>query len=374
MQCRTHQPTSLTALLGASLGVTLGVIVLAGASPAHAAEIHVHYDVGWGNQISIRGSGAGLSWTQGQAATWTPGNVWVYSTPVQAGGFSFKPLFNDALWSVGADYVVPAGDSVVHVYPFFGPAQGTLQTITGFSSQFLSNSRSLFVYLPPSYFENTAKHYPVLYMHDGKNLFDPAQAFGGVAWEVDDTSDDLIAQGGMREVIVVGIDNNANRISEYTPVADPSYGGGNGEAYLDFIQYELMPYVEANFRALTGPENTFIGGSSLGGLISFWAGWTRSHVFGTAICMSSSFWWNDRFLVEEVEGHVGPMIPARFYIDAGGISDGAENTNDMRDALEALGYQHGDDLFHWFDPSGAHNEASWAARLHIPLQRVLPFQ
>lgn len=354
--------------------LALGSVLLAHVAVAPAAEIHVHYDTGFGNFIAIRGSGAGLTWSAGRQATWTPGNVWVYTTPPAAGGFEFKPLFNDAAWSVGANYVVPSGNSVVHVYPFYGPSQGTLQTISGFYSQRLQNQRNLYVYLPPSYFENPAKRYPVLYMHDGRNLFDPARAFGGVAWEVDATIDQLVGQGRMREVIVVGIDNTSARMSEYTPVPDPDYGGGNGEAYLDFIELELMPYIDASYRTLTGPENTLIGGSSLGGLISFWAGWTRSDVFSTAICMSSSFWWDDRFAIDEVTGHAGPKVPGRFYIDAGGVNDGAANTASMRDALEDQGYQHGVDLFHWFEPAGAHDEASWAARFHIPMERLLPFQ
>jgi predicted alpha/beta superfamily hydrolase len=354
--------------------VALSSVLVMHVAAARAAQIHVHYDTGFGNSISIRGSGAGLSWTSGKPATWTTGNVWVYTTPSTAGGFEFKPLFNDASWSVGANYVVPSGSSVVHVYPFFGPARGTLRTIAGFFSQRLQNRRDVFVYLPPSYFENQAKRYQVLYMHDGKNLFDPAKAFGGVAWEVDATVDRLVGEGKMREVIVVGIDNTSARMSEYTPVSDPSYGGGNGDAYLDFIELELMPYINANYRTLTGRDNTLIGGSSLGGLISFWAAWTRSDVFATAICMSSSFWWSNRFMINRVASHAGAKIPARFYIDAGGINDGAADTNTMRDTLVSKGYQHGVDLFHWFEPSGAHNEASWAARFHVPMERLLPFQ
>lgn len=357
----------------------LGLLVLGGALLAHvatvrAAEIHVHYDTGFGNFIAIRGNGAGLSWFAGQPATWTSGNVWVYHTPASAGGFEFKPLLNDAGWSVGANYVVPSGNSVVHVYPFYGQSHGTLQTISGFYSQELQNQRNVYVYLPPSYFENQAKHYPVLYMHDGKNLFEPSKAFGGVAWEVDATIDQLVGQGRMREVIVVGIDNTSARMSEYTPVPDPVYGGGNGENYLDFIEHELKPYIDANYRTLPGRDHTLIGGSSLGGLISFWAAWTRSDVFAAAVCMSSSFWWSDEFTIDEVESHAGAKVPSRFYIDAGGINDGAAQTNAMRDALEDEGYQHGVDLFHWFEPGGAHNEASWAARFHRPMERLLPFQ
>ncbi|WP_428261847.1 alpha/beta hydrolase [Haliangium sp.] len=349
-------------------------LLCSAAGTAQAAEIHVHYDTGFGNFISVRGSGAGLSWSQGSGATWTAGNDWVLTTPASSGGFEFKPLFNDSQWSVGANYVVPSGDSVVHVYPFFGPAQGSLHTISGFFSQNMQDSRDITIYLPPSYTENAAKQYPVLYMHDGQNLFHDSEAFGGVAWEVDDTIDSLIAQGRMREVIVVAVDNDADRISEYTPVPDPDYGGGNGESYLDFLQFELKPFIEANYRVLTGPANTLIGGSSLGGLISFWAAWTRPQVFGTAVCMSSSFWWNDRFLIDTVAGHTGAKVPVVLYIDAGGQNDGATNTADMRDTLESKGYVHGADLFHWFEPSGAHNEASWEARFYVPMERVLPFQ
>ncbi|HWN68651.1 MAG TPA: alpha/beta hydrolase-fold protein [Haliangium sp.] len=354
--------------------LVLGSVLLAHVAAVPAAQIHVHYNTGFGNFVAIRGSGAGLNWTTGQRATWTTGNVWVYNTPSTAGGFQFKPLFNDATWSVGANYVVPSGNSVVHVYPFYGPSRGTLQTISNFYSQRLQNQRNVYVYLPPSYFENTAKRYPVLYMHDGKNLFEPAKAFGGVAWEVDATIDRLVGEGRMREVIVVGIDNTAARMSEYTPVPDPDYGGGNGETYLDFIEFELMPYINTNYRTITGRENTLIGGSSLGGLISFWASWTRSDVFSTAVCMSSSFWWSDRFEIDEVASHTGAKIPSRFYIDAGGINDGAADTTAMRDTLQSKGYQHDVDLFHWFEPSGAHNEASWAARFYRPMERLLPFQ
>jgi predicted alpha/beta superfamily hydrolase len=172
-------------------------------------------------------------------------------------------------------------------------------------------------------------------------------------------------------VIVVGIGNTGSRISEYTPVWDSTYGGGNGDAYLDFVEDELMPWVASNYRTLSGPDNTLIGGSSLGGLISFYASWTRSDVFGSAICMSSSFWWANEWMTGEVQSHSGAKVPARFYVDSG--SDGAAETFDMRDALEALGYTHGVDLHHWYEPSHGHNEAAWRDRFPIPVDRLLPW-
>lgn len=204
------------------------VLLVGLAATAEAAQIRVHYDVGWGNRIAIRGSVAPLNWSVGQNATWTTGNVWVYTTPVSAGGFQFKPLFNDSTWAVGANFVVPNGNAVVDVYPFFFSSQGRLETIPSFASARLGNARNLYVFLPPSYDENRLKRYPVLYMQDGRNLFEAALAFGGVEWQVDETFEEMIVQGQAREVIVVGIDSTAARISEYTPVADPTYGGGNG--------------------------------------------------------------------------------------------------------------------------------------------------
>ena len=350
---------------------TFALFALLALSSSHsdAATLRVHYDTGWGNGISIRGDAASLSWYGGQGATWTQGNVWVYNTPVSDGGFAFKPLLNDANWSVGANYTVPSGNSVVDVYPFFGAQGGTLVQLGNFYSAILGNQRPLTIYLPPSYQENPLKHYPVMYLHDGQNLFDPNMSFGGVEWQVDETVDSMVRQGQMREVIVVGLGNTAARISEYTPTEDSYYGGGNGDAYLDFIQYEVMPYVDGSYRTLTGPESTLIGGSSLGGLISFYAAWTRSDVFGSAIAMSSSFWWDDEALTDDVFSYGGPLIDARFYIDSG--TDGATQTFTMRSALESQGYSHGVNLHHWHDPQGTHNEASWAARFHIPVDRLL---
>lgn len=351
----------------------MALVATVTASSASAATIRVHYDTGWSNGLSVRGSANSLSWHVGQSALWTPGNIWVYETPESDGDFEFKPLLNDSHWSIGGNYTVPAGDSVVDIYPFFGSQGGSLVTIDDFYSTTLGNSRDIIIYLPPGYHENTLANYPVLYMHDGQNLFNSTTAFGGVEWQVDETIDSMVKSGEMREVIVVGLQSTYARLPEYTPTYDSSYGGGNGDAYLDFIETEVMLFVESNYRVRTGPENTYIGGSSLGGLISFYAGWTRSHVFGKAICMSSSFWWNNGELTEDVWNHTGLLPSVIFYIDAGGINDGATNTADMRDALFSVGYNFNINLYHWYNSLGQHNEASWAARFHVPMEHLLPF-
>lgn len=356
-------------------GRTLAFLLFIYSVSLSAAEIRVHYDTDFGNNIAIRGDGAGLNWSSGVSATWTTGNIWVLSTQPSAGGFEFKPLFNDTNWSIGANYVVPDGNAVVDVYPFFWASQGTLQIINSFTSQILGNTRSLRIYLPPSYSENPFKSYPVVYMHDGQNLFQAQTSAFGVEWEVDETADSLVVSGQMRETIFVGMDNaGASRIWEYTTTSDPSYGGGGGEGYLDFIEQEVMPWVNANYRTQSGAEDTIIMGSSLGGLISFCGAWSRPDVFGTAVAMSSSFWWDGASTVTNIETYSGPWIDARFYVDIGANEGSVAQSQDMAAALLDLGYQSTVNTWFHLDPFGSHNEASWRDRLHLPLSAVLPWQ
>ena len=161
----------------------------------------------------------------------------------------------------------------------------------------LNNSRDVIVYLPPSYTENTLKvHKNVLVMHDGNNLFDPKTAFMGNSWLVQNTMDPLIAQGVIEEVVIVAPYNTGDRMNEYTYSFDPSEGfGGKGDLYLDWIEQTLLPFALKNLRIeLDKGRSLGILGSSLGGLISCYAGWTRPQVYGRVGCMSSSFWWNDQ--------------------------------------------------------------------------------
>ncbi len=363
---------------GLRVGVLLALLfALAGwTGPGVAAsepvKIYVHYDTGWGNSLSIRGDSAPLSWTASWPMTWTSGNVWVWEAPSTLSSFEFKPLLNDAAWSTGGNYkVTPATPQSVHIYPFFGAPQGKTVAVPGFYSPQLNNRRDITLYLPPSYGENPAKRYPVLYMHDGQNLFDARTAFGGVEWQVDETLDRLIGQGALRETIVVGINNTAARISEYTPTADPQYGGGNADAYLDFVQQTLKPYIDTHYRTLSGTPDTLMMGSSLGGLLSCYAGWTRSTVYGAVGCLSSSFWWNSEAFTHTVVASPGKK-PEKFYVDAGDNNDGAAETARFRDTLIAHGYVNGAGLLYVYDPAGTHSESSWARRLPTALQYLVP--
>lgn len=341
-------------------------------SAAPTTTVRVHYDTGLGHRIAIRGSAAPLSWTTGRAATWTAGNVWAASWAAAAGDVEVKPLLDDAQWSTGGNYRVRAG-ATVELYPFFGPSAGTRVRVGGVASPQLGNTRGLVIYLPPSYRENPAKRYPVLYMHDGQNLFDAATSAFGVEWRVDETIDAEVGAGRMDEVIVVGIENTANRIWEYTPCCDATYGGGGIDAYERFVIDTVKPLVDQQLRTLPGKATTALMGSSLGGLASFHIARRNPAVFGKAGCMSSSFWWNDQALTVEVERSTA-HLPVAFYLDAGTRNDGLPATTRMAAALAADGHVQGRDLDVVTAQGGSHDEASWAARVAVPLGWLFPWQ
>jgi predicted alpha/beta superfamily hydrolase len=347
-------------------------VIMMWAAAARATTIRVHYDTGFGNKISIRGSASPLSWTAGKDATWTTGNIWTYTWANTAGDLDVKPLINDSAWSTGGNYHLKSGVTA-DVYPFFGASAGTFAQINNFASPQLGNSRTLILYLPPSYNENTAKHYPVLYMHDGQNLFNAATSAFGVEWQVDENINSLVGNGQMDEVIVVGIYNNANRIWEYTPCCDPTYGGGGADTYSQFVINTVKPYIDQHYRTLPSAANTAIMGSSLGGLLSFYMARNNPTVFSKAGGLSSSFWWNNDALPATVEQST-THVPVRFYIDAGTDNDGLADTTRMDSALLADGYVQGKDLDYYVAQGGSHNETSWAARVAIPLTWLFPWQ
>lgn len=348
------------------------LLVISSFVVVQATTLRVHYDVGYGNSITIRGSKAPFSWSTGVNAAWSANNVWTYSWANSVGDVELKPMINDLSWSIGANYKVRAG-ATVDIYPFFKNTKGTFSKITNFYSPQFGNSRTLLVYLPPSYKENYSKRYPVIYMHDGQNVFDATTSFGGVEWKVDENINSLVTNGSMDEVIVVGVYNTgANRIFEYTPCCDSQYGGGGADYYQNFLIDTVKPFIDGNFRTLPSKENTAIMGSSLGGLISFYIAYNRPDVFSKAGCLSSSFWWNNLSLVRGVETSTShPAV--KFYIDAGTSSDGLENTTAMKNALVADRYVQGADLYYYVANGGTHSEYSWSQRIYIPLKYMFPF-
>ena len=163
-------------------------------------------------------------------------------------------------------------------------------------------SHKIWLYLPLNY-AYSSKKFPVIYMHDGQNLFDDATSYIG-EWNIDETLNELFKKNG-KGFIIVGIENSgAKRIDEYTPFKNEKYGGGKGTLYIDFLINEVKPYIDANYRTKTNAKNTSIIGSSLGGLISFYGGLKYPKVFGKIGALSPSFWFSDEiYNFAEIHGN-----------------------------------------------------------------------
>jgi predicted alpha/beta superfamily hydrolase len=216
----------------------------------------------------------------------------------------------------------------------------------------LSRQRRIWLYLPPSY-RQSQKSYPVLYMHDGQNLFDALTAFAG-EWGVDESLD---ASGP--EIIVVGIDNGSNnRLAEYSPWSNNRYGGGEGDMYLNFIVNTLKPYVDSNFRTLPQREYTAIMGSSLGGLISHYASMKHESVFARVGIFSPAFWFNPEIYV--YSDTATKKFESRLYFLCGLQEDQSmePNMKAMYDTLLSKGFQE-KELFYRTVANGTHSEAFW---------------
>lgn len=284
-----------------------------------------------------------------------------------------------------------------------GFATGHLEWIREVPSQRLHRTRSIYLYLPPHYEDQPHKQYPVLYMHDGNNLFDTAFPRANGSWEVDETADALIQQRLVRPFIVVGIPNNEYRMDEYTHVTDIIEGqtmGGQGRDYAFYITEELKPVIDARYRTLPERTHTAVLGSSLGGLISFAIAYWYPDVFGWVGGMSSTFGWGrigaDNDLLQDwyaVEDLI--MRNQVYYLDSGGglvqgtscvdpIAQWRDNyceTIAFRDMLVSKGINTFPDdpdanpltpeninIYHWHEMGAPHNESAWANRLHRPLR------
>jgi predicted alpha/beta superfamily hydrolase len=237
------------------------------------------------------------------------------------------------------------------------PSRGTLSRIW---SRHLRNYRDIDVYLPESY-GSGSRRYPVVYMHDGQNLSDPAIAFAGT-WQLNDVLHELASRG--IEPIVVGVHNTEERLNEYSPFPDHKHGGGGGDAYLKFLASTVKPRVDRLFRTRPKASQTAIAGSSMGGLISLYAWFSRSDVFGLAAAMSPSLWFGREMLHGYIKAARTPRS-GRLYLDVG-TAEGAGTLKDARLAralLETKGLEVGDRLQYVEDKGGRHEEAAWARRI-----------
>ena len=253
-------------------------------------------------------------------------------------------------------------------------SSGNLRKHERFRSRFLHNQRDLIVYTPPGYREQTARRFPVLYLHDGQNLFDGTTSFiPGQDWHVAQTADACINGRVVAPLIIVGMYNTKARVREYTPTKVPKLGGGRADRYARFLVEEVKPFVEREYRVLPGFRHTGIGGSSLGGLVSLYLGLKHSSIFGKIAALSPSVWWNQLFIHRFV-GDMNLALRPRIWLDIG-TREGTRMVEDVerfRNILLQKGWRLEQDLHYERVEGAEHNEAAWAQRVRPFLQFLYP--
>ena len=287
-----------------------------------------------------------------------------------------------------------------------GGSAGQSRTLSQFtvSSTALGGPRRIQVYLPPSYLEQTNRRYPVLYLHDGQNVFStagPYVAFGWGNWELDKTVDRLSRSNRMQEIIMVAVDNSTNRLHEYSGILEPAVGATNDGAfsrYAEFLIKELKPRIDQEYRTRTNASQTASLGSSLGGLSSLALAWYYPGTFGGAGCLSSSFGFDHtNFLNRVLKEYHGPPKPIRIYLDSGvvdftGGDDDCALTREATEVLRKLGWKENLECYvdsppltaaesektglrrdKWAEAQKSqHNEFYWRLRAWRPLTFLFP--
>jgi enterochelin esterase-like enzyme len=239
-------------------------------------------------------------------------------------------------------------------------------------SRIFRNTRMLRVWLPPGYSapENQGRHYPVFYLQDGQNLFDPATAYIGVDWQVDEAADRLIRESTIPPLIIVGIDNaQKERPREYLPYRSfhPPVMRPQGKRYPDFLLQEVMPFLYRHYRIARGPENTGLGGSSLGAIISLYTAMDRPGVFGRLLLESPSLFISNRQLLKSSRAF--RQWPERIFIGIGtreaesedGDQQAVEHVRELEHVIRRAGLKD-DRLLVEIEEGATHNEIEWAKR------------
>jgi enterochelin esterase-like enzyme len=257
------------------------------------------------------------------------------------------------------------------------PAHPRLRLHKAFHSKYLPDDRDVIVYLPPGYESEPERAYPVLFMHDGQNLFDGRTSFiKDRTWQMRETTDAAIEAGEIEPLVIVGIYNTGDRrIAEYTHDRDWKLGGGEADAYGRLITRELMPWIGSEHRVRLDREGTGLGGSSLGGLVTLYLGLRHPEIFGSLALMSPSVWWNHKSILGYLNEHA-PQVweRPRVWLDVGD----REGNRTLRDVeqlgrrLKANGWRPGETMYLEKVHGGTHDEASWATRVRPMLKFLFP--
>jgi len=241
-----------------------------------------------------------------------------------------------------------------------------------FRSRVFRNTRFLRVWLPPGYDDaaNQGRRYPVLYLNDGQNLFEAATAYAGVDWQVDDAADRLIREGVIPPMIIVGIDHaGKDRIREFMPHRSmhPMMLRVQGLRYPDFLAKEVMAFIGRNYRVAAGPDNTGLGGSSLGALIALYTAIARPGLVGRLLLESPSLWASNRQTVKE--SRAMKRWPERVFLATGTAEAGRQDrdrsvVDDVRELAGVLRRAGLNErrLRLVIEDGAPHSESAWARR------------
>jgi predicted alpha/beta superfamily hydrolase len=244
------------------------------------------------------------------------------------------------------------------------------------ASSVLGRTRNVLVYLPPGYADETSRRYPVLYFQDGQNLFDGATSFvPGEEWRLDETAERLIHAGEIEPLIVVAIDHAGRaRLDEFGPVRDARHSaGGQAHLYGRMLVEEIKPLIDSEYRTRRGPNDTGLGGSSMGGLVTLHLALHSPLVFTRLAVMSPAAWWGGGAIVRQVDALAG-RLPVRIWLDMG-TAEGRRALRDvraLRDALIRKGWREGRDLRYVEVDGATHAEAAWGARVDQVLKFLFP--
>ena len=264
---------------------------------------------------------------------------------------------------------------------------GRFQFVSDFPSEFV-RSRNIILWLPPGYDQETKQSYPVLYAHDGQNLFDPRTSYIGVDWGLHETLGRLIAAGTVRKALAVGIWNTPDRYREFDPqevfernmsgeeqaAYAREFGRPIGDRYLKFIVRELKPFIDQNYRTLSARDDTLLLGSSMGGIISAYAMCEYPEVFGAAACLSTHWPTVNGKMIDFLAARLPEPKHHRLYFDFGTETIDSQYEpfqQQVDEVLRRKGYREGHDWVTRKFTGEEHSERAWRRRLDIPLRFLL---
>jgi predicted alpha/beta superfamily hydrolase len=257
---------------------------------------------------------------------------------------------------------------------------GNIRQHPQFESRILRNRRDVLVYLPRGYRRSLRRRYPVLYLHDGQNIFDSATAFAGVEWNADESAQRLTRRRLIEPVIIVAVANMGDdRIHEYAPTPGVIDASGKRKKrsrgllrnYGRFLIEELKPFIDREYRTRPEAEFTGLGGASFGGLATLTLGLWFPQVFTRLAVMSPSIWWDEAVILRMVDD-LPQKLPLKIWLDTGTNEPGWERAQLLRDSLLEKGWRLYDDLQYTEAKGANHSEGAWAARFEAVLRFLYP--